>query len=400
MTEPTTIDVKQVRRDTPACSSLIHFNNAGAGLTPQPVFDAYVEHLALEARIGSYEAGEQLAQQGGGFYSAAALLVNCQPDDIAFFDSASRGWNSLCHSAVLGLGIGPGDEVLVSASEYINNYMALVQLAGRHGFTVRPVECRADGAISPAKLEDALSDRVKLITLTHMPANSGLINPAAQVGAIVRAHDVPFLLDVAQTAGQVPLDVEALGCDMLVATGRKFLRGPRGTAFAYISPTMLDSLEVPTITNQKAALTPNGDITITGAAARFEIWETNIAARHALGVAIDYALAQGVDAIFERDVWLASRLRDKLALLQGVVVTDQGQDKGAIVCMALDKQDPMEIVRSLRERNINTTVVQPAQTFLDSQKRSLPPLLRASVHYYNTEAELDVFCDALEQVLA
>ena len=400
MTVQDSIDVEQVRRDTPACENLIHLNNAGAGLTPQPVFDAYVGHLALEAQIGSYEAAEQLGQRGRGLYSSAAHLVNCQPEDIAFFHSASNGWNSLCHSAVLGLGIGVGDEVLVSASEYINNYMALVQLSGRHGFTVRPVESRADGAISPAKLEDALSDRVKLITLTHMPANSGLINPAAEIGAIARTHGVPFLLDAAQTAGHVPLDVEALGCDMLVTTGRKFLRGPRGTGFAYISPRILDRLEVPTITNQVATLTEMETINVTGAAARFENWETNIAARHALGVAIDYALAQGVEAIFARNAMLASGLRARLASLKGLIVTDQGQDKGAIICMALDKADPMDVVLGLRGRNINTSVIQPAQTFLDSQKRSLPPLLRASVHYYNTEAELDVFCEALEQALA
>jgi len=244
-----------------------------------------------------------------------------------------------------------------------------------------------------------IDNNVKLIALTHAPANSGLMNPAAGVGAIAKAHDIPFILDVAQTAGQAPLDVKALGCQMLVATGRKFLRGPRGTAFAYIAPSILERLEVPTISNTTATLSRDAEILISGGAARFEIWETNIAARHALGRAIDYAMGWGLDNIRARVDYLAGQLRTRLGGVKGVELTDQGIERCGIVCMKVRNKDPYAVLGQLRANNINTAVIHPVQTFLDSQKRSLPPLLRASVHYYNTESELDVFCDVLERMI-
>jgi cysteine desulfurase/selenocysteine lyase len=396
---PPEFDVDRARSETPACETLIHLNNAGAGLTAQPVLDAYIEALQCEAAIGSYETGEQLQAAGQGLHRSAANLVNCQPDDIAFFDSATRGWNSLVHGAVLGLGIGAGDRVLVSASEYINNYMALLQLSQRHGFSIEAVQCDEEGAVSMDALDATIDDRVKLITLTHAPANSGLINPAPGVGAIARANDIPFMLDVAQTVGQLPLDVGDLGCHMMMATGRKFLRGPRGTGFAYIDPGILDRLEVPTISNQTTSLSPEAGLMIGGGAARFEIWERNIAAQHALGKAIDYALSWGIDAIRTRIDYLAQKLRTKLENISGLSVTDQGAHRCGIVCMDIPDHVVGSVVLSLRQESINTTVIHPAQTFLDSQKRSLPPLLRASVHYYNTESELDVFCETLERVI-
>jgi cysteine desulfurase/selenocysteine lyase len=396
---PDEFDVERARAETPSCENLVHLNNAGASLTPQPVWDAYLQVLRREALIGSYETGEELQATGQGLHRSAARLVNCQKEDIAFFDSATRGWNSLVHSAVLGLGIGPGDRVLVSASEYVNNYMALLQLSARHGFTIDAVECDEDGALSLDSLASMIGGHVKLITLTHAPANSGLMNPVIGVGAMAKAHGIPFMLDVAQTAGQVPLDVEALGCQMLVATGRKFLRGPRGTAFAYIAPSLLDQLEVPTISNTTATLSPDAEILVSGGAERFEIWEANIAARHALGCAIDYAMEWGLDNIRARVDHLARQLRTKLGGIKGIELTDQGIERCGIVCMKVRNKDPYDVLNRLRAENINAAVIRPEQTFLDSQKRSLPPLLRASVHYYNTESELDVFCETLERMI-
>lgn len=223
------LNIEQIRNETPGCKYVLHFNNAGAALPPQPVLQAIKDHLDLEATIGGYEAAQCALDKIQKFYETAAHLIHCQPEEIAFLENATRAWDMAFYS----FKFNPGDKILTCASEYASNYLAFLHRAKHVGVSIEIIQNDSSGQLDLDALKRKIDRRVKLIAITHIPTQGGLINPAAEVGKIANAHHIPYLLDTTQSIGQLPIDVQEIGCDFLCATGRKFLRGPRGTGFLY-----------------------------------------------------------------------------------------------------------------------------------------------------------------------
>ncbi len=387
-------DVERARRDTPGTSRIAHLNNAGAALPPVQVTDAVVGHLRREAEMGGYEAAAAAAAEIDATYTAIARLLGCAPDEIAVVENATRAWDM----AFYGMPFEPGDRILTAHAEYASNVIAFLQVAKRTGAVVEVVDDDEHGQLSVADLRrriDGGSGAVKLIAMTHVPTQGGLVNPAEEVGAVAREAGVPFLLDACQSVGQLPLDVGRIGCDLLSATGRKFLRGPRGTGFLYVRRGLLDQLEPPFLDLHAATWTAPDRYEIRPDARRFENWETNYAGKIGLGVAVDYALSWGLDAIEERVTALAEGLRDRLRATDGVRVHDQGLRRCGIVTFTVDGVPAEAVRQALSERGVNTSVSPVEYALLDLPGRRLPDLVRASVHYYNVEDELDLLVDAL-----
>jgi selenocysteine lyase/cysteine desulfurase len=384
-------DVDRARRDTPGCASVLHFNNAGASLMPQPVVEAVVGHVQLEARIGGYEAAAQAHTAVERVYDAAATLLGCHRDEVAVVENATRAWDMAFYAVPLG----PGDRILTAMNEYASNYLAFLQVARKTGAVIEVIPNDEHGQISIAALRQAIDDRVKLIALTHVPTNSGLVQPAAAVGAVARAAGVLYLLDACQSVGQQPVDVEAIGCDMLSTTGRKYLRGPRGTGLLYVRRRVLERLEPPFVDLHAAQWVARDRYTVRPDARRFENWETNYAGKIGLGVAIDYALSWGLAPIRQRVTALASTLRARLAALPGVAVHDPGVERCGIVSFTVAGREPAGIQNALAQQRINVTVSGLPSTRLDMEARGLSSVVRASVHYYNSEEEVERFCSAL-----
>jgi selenocysteine lyase/cysteine desulfurase len=227
-----------------------------------------------------------------------------------------------------------------------------------------------------------------------MPTNGGLINPADEIGAVARTAGVPFLLDACQTVGQIPIDVGSLGCDFLSTTGRKYLRGPRGTGFLYVNRRRLAE---PALLDSHGATVHGPDhFQVRGDARRFEMFEASYAARAALGTAVDYAMAVGLEAIGERIAGLAVTLRSRLREV-GARVHDVGKRRGGIVTFTMEGMDARTVKDRLGARSINISVVRPSSTPVDSRRRGLPEMVRASVHYYNTEQEIDLLVSSLAE---
>lgn len=381
-------DLQRARRETPGCEHVMHFNNAGASLPPQAVLDATIAHWQLEARIGGYEAAEQEEQALRHTYEAAASLIGCSPTEIALVESATRAWDL----AFYALPFCPGERILTSTAEYASNYIAYLQVASKLGVTVEAIPNDASGQLSLQALRQLLDERVRLIAITHVPTSGGLVNPAAAVGKLAREHGILYLLDACQSVGQMPIDVQALGCDLLSGTGRKYLRAPRGTGFLYVRRAILDQLEPPMLDMRAATWTAPDRYELHAGMERFESFECNVAARIGLGVAIDYALGWGLDPIWKRVRDLAYTLRTRLSPIPGVVVHDRGVTQCGIVTFTLEGREPAWIKQILARQGINVTVSERKSTLLDLSERGLTALVRASVHYYNAEEEVERFC--------
>ncbi|MGK2930320.1 MAG: aminotransferase class V-fold PLP-dependent enzyme [Acidimicrobiales bacterium] len=376
------IDVDRVRADTPGVEHVAHLNNAGAALPPRVVTDTVVAHLEREATIGGYEAAAEAAERTAATYDSIARLLGAEPHEIAVVENATRAWDM----AVYGFPFRLGDRVLTGRSEYASNAIALLQLQRRHGIEIVLVDDDEHGQIHLDALEAELARGAAMVALTHAPTNGGLVNPAAEVGARCRAHDTCFVLDACQSAGQLPLDVAELGCDVLSATGRKYLRGPRGTGFLYVREPWTLRIEPPFLDLHAAEWTAPDRFEIRSDARRFENWESSHAGRLGLGAAVDHALEVGVDAGWRRLQALAAHLRAQLGGLDGVTVHDRGEVRGGIVTFTVDGHDSKQVQVGLHTAGVNTSVTTPSHSHFDG--RGLPALVRASVHYYNTEDEL------------
>lgn len=389
------LDIDKIRAETPGVAHVNHLIASGAALMPQPVIDAVVEHTLLEGRIGGYEAHAARAVALEAVYGDVAALINAQPTEIALLENATAAW---CH-AFYALPLKPGDRILTCEAEYAANYVAFLQRAKRDGIVIEVVPSDATGALDLAAMDAMITPRTALIAITWIPTNGGLVNPAAAVGNIARAHGIPYLLDACQAVGQMPVDVRALGCDFLSATGRKFLRGPRGTGFLYIKQVRIADMEPVVIDHFAAPWVSTNAYTLRSDARRFENWENAYALRAGLGVAARYALDIGLENIQSRAWGLADELRAGLRSLKGTKLRDSGAQPCAIVSFTIEGLDPRKTVEALHAQGINIGASSPDSTRLDAEARNLPELLRAAPHYYNTSAEIAHLLSALEALI-
>jgi selenocysteine lyase/cysteine desulfurase len=388
-------DLERARAQTPGCTERIHFNNCGAGLMPIPVIDALKAHIDLEARIGGYEAARAADEQVQEGYSAIARLLNCRPTEVAIVENATRGWDM----AFYAMRFEAGDRILTCSAEYGSNYIAYLQVARKTGALVETIPDDSDGTVDVAALRKMIDDRVKLISITHVPTNGGLVNPAAEIGKVAREHGIPYLLDACQSVGQMPLDVDALNVDMLSATSRKYLRGPRGMGCLYVRESLISQLEPPLLDNHAATWITPDEYRVVEDARRFENWECNVAAKIAFGVAVNYALEWGIDAIEARITALSRMLRERLGSLEAVRLRDLGARQCGIISFTVADLAPVTVVEGLKERGINLSVSRATSTQINMHRRGLESVVRVGLHYYNSEDEVARFMDALAEVI-
>ncbi|MCU1758213.1 aminotransferase class V-fold PLP-dependent enzyme [Pseudomonas sp. 14P_8.1_Bac3] len=386
-------EVERLRAATPGCASVIHFNHAGASLPSQATLDAIIEQLQREASAGPMEAADQSVQARAR--NAAAQLLNAHTENIAFASSGSAAWGMAFNA------LGPwqsGDRILLGRHEWGGN-LACMSRAVNAGARLEIIPCDETGAVSVTALQQMIDPKVKLIALTWLPANGGLINPAEAIGAVARQHGVPYFIDAGQALGQLPCDVQALNCDVLKGAGRKFLRGPRGTALMYIKPGFLERL-VPGQLDVLSAPWDGEGFTVRDDARRFETSEVSVALLAGLANALEEFNQLGATRIRQRIDGLSRQLRERLAAISGLTLHNLGpaDRQSGLIAFTLKGWDSVDLKQQLARRGINIGANGVAYTPLDMQARGLESLARIAVSYLNTEDELDLLLNALREL--
>ncbi len=392
------LDVVKLRADTPGCGHVVHLDNAGAGLMPRPVLDAVVGHLRREADIGGYQAADDAQEAVHEAYADVGRLIGARAEHIAVVENATVAF----FQAVSAFDFGPGDVIVTTRNDYISNQITYLSLARRRGVEIRRAADLESGGVDPESVRELLRDpRVRLLAATWVPTNSGLVQPVEALGAIAEAAGVPYLVDGCQAVGQIPVDVGRLRCDFFSATARKFLRGPRGIGFLYVSDRALRRGDSPLYIDMRGAEWVAADEFRPAADAhRFENWEFAYSLVLGLGAAARYAREVGVEQGGARARALAAVLRRQLAVLPGVRVLDRGRDPAAIVTAEVAGRYAPELVAALRRQRINTTPTLRGYAVIDMDEKQVESALRIAPHYYNTEEEIDTVIAALQTLVA
>jgi selenocysteine lyase/cysteine desulfurase len=389
-----THDLDRWRRDTPAAlAGRIHLNNAGASLMPQPVHRMIADHLERECRLGGYEAEAEAAGRIEGAYAEVARLVGAEPRNIAMVENATVAFSQ----ALSSLDLERGSVIVTTRNDYASNQLMYLSLAERRGVEVIRAADLPEGGVDPDDVRRLVRERrPALVALTWIPTSSGLVQRAGDVGAICAEAGVPYVVDACQAVGQLPISVADLQCDFLAATGRKFLRGPRGIGFLYVSDGVLSGGGAPLHVDMRGAdwMAENA-YRLRPDARRFENWEFAWSLVLGLGEAAWYAGEVGIERAKSRSWGLAAELRRRLSELEGVRVLDRGEELCAIVTVAVENRDAEQLVADLREQGINTSALGPTSAVLDLAEKGARSVLRLSPHYYNTEMELGAAVSAI-----
>lgn len=389
------MNIDLLRKQTPGCKGKIHFNNAGASLMPQPVIDSMIEHIHLEAVLGGYESADLKAKEIAGFYDSTAQLLNCSANNIAFTSSATNSFSR----ALSCIPFSEGDSILLANEDYISNQIAFLSLQKKYNLKILRAKSLKAGGVDVEDMKRLMDiHHPKLVSLTHVPSNTGLIQPVEEVGKLCEEKNIYYLVDACQSVGQIPVDVQKIRCDFLSATMRKFLRGPRGAGFLYVSDKIINQKLEPLFIDMRGAdwisadqYSPRMD------ARRFEEWELPYALVLGSKAAIDYANAIGLEKIKERNAYLCNRLRNGISEINGLRLLDLGPEQSSIITVEISGQKAQDVLHGLRHENINTSVGYRSFALIDFEAKDVEWALRISPHYYNTDEEVDILISALKK---
>ena len=388
-------EIQRFRSETKGTSEWIHFNNAGASLPPDEVVETVIHYLNEEAAQGGYEMEYKYREQLENVYQLIARLIHAEKDEVAIVENASMAWGL----AFNGIEFKKGDVIITSEMEYVTNLLGFLNAEQTHGIQIKVIPNDAEGNFSLQALEEAITAQTRLIAITHIASTAGAVVPVSEIGKIARKHNILYLVDGCQTVGQIPVNVKEIGCDILSATGRKYLRGPRGTGFLYVRKEIQDSLKILFMDGHTAQLKNENAFEIRNDARRFELFEKNRALTLGLGKAIEYALDIGVGRIWQRIQFLATVMRRQLEAIEGITVHDNGEQKCGIVTFSVHGVGSSHVKSELAEKKIHVSVGLAKSTLIYMNRNGLSTVVRASIHYYNTEEEINGMCEALESIV-
>ena len=388
------MNIQSFRDDTPGVQHHIHLNSAGASFPPIPVIETVREYLQEEALHGGYETAAARSKDIKGFYHSCAKMLNTKSSNVEFMSSgATEAYNK----ALSSIPFENGDVILTTDDDYSSNQIAFLFLAKTKGVKIVRAKKLIQGGVDVNSVEELIKKhRPKLVAVTHVPTNSGLVQDVQSIGRLCKEHNIWYLVDGCQSAGQMPLDVEKIGCDFLSATYRKWLRGPRGAGFLFVSDKALNAGLEPVFPDLSGARwTAPNEYKSSQKALRFGYFEKNYALLVGSKAAMDYAMNIGLDHIETRIKELANYTRQQLTSLPGWEVLDLGTNKCGIVTAHHETKRPSHFSKILKAANINAGFARTSNAVIDFTEKGVDWAMRVSPHYYNTKEEVDALLEAL-----
>ncbi|WP_300690679.1 aminotransferase class V-fold PLP-dependent enzyme [Chryseobacterium sp.] len=388
------MDLNAIRKDTPGCSDKIFLNSAGSSLMSKIVVDTVVNYLYEEQQFGGYETINRNSALINEFYKEAAKLINTQPDNIAFVASSTDGYAK----ALSSISFKKGDCIITTNDDYVSNQIAFISLQKRYHIDIVRVANLPDHELDLEDFERLIKKhQPKLVAVTHIPTNSGLIQNVEGVGKLCKQYDVLYLVDACQSVGQCVVDIEKIGCDFLTATGRKFMRGPRGTGLLYVSDRVLHTEMAPLfLDNEGAKWTAFEEYQLSRTAKRFEHFERSSASLLGLKEALKYANTLGMNNIERYNRELSGKLRVNLQNM-GFRVLDKGNNLSSIITFCQQDGNTETIQKVLRENNVFFTVSNKNNALIDFTFKNVDHAIRLSPHYFNTLEEIERVSQLLAQ---
>lgn len=362
-----------------------YLNNAGAGELSNITLNAMIDYYQYEQKVGAYQAAKDKKDIIDMFYTNVAKLINADDvGEIAFVDNASRGWNL----AIRGIELSKNDVIVTLSTEFGTNLITIYDHAMKSGASVRVIPCTDKGKVDIQLLEKVLSEYrgVKVIAISHAVAHGSIVNPVEQIGVLARKYGALYIVDACQSVGQITVDVKEIDCDVLVASGRKWLCGPRGTGFMYIRnktnirPTQLDLASADLILNDDYSVT---GVKIRQDAKRFEIWERNIASQIGLATAIDIILNVGLDEISRKIKCFSTEIRNAISKNPKLILIGSEESSSGIVGFITKKSDvEKSILDSFVKNGLTISTMSDWDCPLDFPKNGVKTIFRLSPHYY------------------
>jgi len=385
--------IEQLRAESPGCDRVIHLNNAGAGLMPRPVIEAITSYIQLEGEIGGYEAAALKDQELSDFYRQLGKLFHANANQFAFVNHSTDAYAK----ALSSIPFDKGDYILTTINDYSSNQLAFLSMQRRLGIEVLRAPDLEVGGVDVQAMEEMIQRyRPRLVAVTHVPTNSGLIQPVEEIGSICQRENILYLVDGCQSVGQLPVNMQDIQCDFFTASFRKFLRGPRGAGFLYVSDKALQSGLTPLFPDLRSANWLEADRFVPKSTAqRFEYWEQAYALVMGSAACVAYAYKMGIQDIHDRTTSLAAYTRSRLEQLPGCQVLDQGKKLCGIVTFHLPVDDPLPLQQYLKTHKVNTAVAYRENALIDFDRKGVSWAMRISPHYYNTREEIDTSMDLL-----
>ena len=390
------MDIAQIRKDTLHCEDKLFLNSAGASLMPSVVVRKSHEYLLEEEKHGGYKVAFLKADEIDGFYTEVGRLLNCRADQVAFAANATDAYSK----ALSAIPFQENDVILTTDDDYVSNHIGFLSLQKRFGVRIVKAKNTDTGDLDLADFEEMIkSHNPKLVAVTQIPTNSGLVQDVEAVGLLCQKYGALYLVDACQAVGQIPVDVQKIKCDFLSATGRKFLRGPRGTGFLYVSDKILASELAPLFMDLRGATWDKADhYQIMNTAKRFELWELPYPFVIGLKEAVKYANEVGLEAIQQRNQELLSRLSDNMQQIAGVTRYDKGSVLSNIFTFRIEGISKQKMIDHLDAHHVYYSISQVDNARIDFEKKGIDWAVRVSPHYFNTFKEIDQFTEIVQSI--
>ena len=398
-------DVERIRQDFPILSTqmhgkpLVYLDNAATTQKPQPVIDTLVKYYT-EQNANIHRSPHLLAEKATRAYEEARVKVKnflnaADAHEIIFIRNATEGVN-LVASTYGRANVGEGDEIIVSTMEHHCNIVPWQMLCEEKGATLKVIPINDAGELLMDEFDKLLSPRTKIVAIVHMSNVLGTINPVEDIIAKAHAQGVPVLIDAAQSAYHMTIDVQKMDADFLVLSGHK-LYGPTGIGVLYGKTRLLDAMPpyqgggdmIDTVTFEKT--------TYNELPYKFEAGTPHIEGAAGLGAAVDYITGIGMDAIAAYEHELMEYGTQVIGDVDGLTIIGTAANKASVFSFTLEDIHPLEIGTLLDREGIPIRTGQHcAHPVL--KRLGVPSTARASLGMYNTRAEIDVFVDGLRKV--